>query len=171
MTGIAASDVSAVLVTRGDVNMAPILDSLHEQGVEDIILWDNSVRENEGVYGRYIGAAEAAYDVILFQDDDLFVPCIAELCDAYEPGVVTINFPAEYPLDIPWMGYGSIFDRGLWREPHQRYLAVFPFDAFFRNVCDAVFSMLTPLKVIHGGVHHRPEAYRPDRTSNQPDWY
>ncbi len=65
--------VSAVLVTRGDVPLDQITDSITAAGIDDIVVWSNAEREDLGVYGRYAGIAEAKHDIIYCQDDDCVV--------------------------------------------------------------------------------------------------
>ena len=48
--------VSAVLVTRGNVDMTAIVESLP---FDDVVVWDNSIRNDLGIYGRYAAIAEA----------------------------------------------------------------------------------------------------------------
>lgn len=66
-------NVSACLVTRGDVDMSPVITSLTAVGIDDIVVYDNSKRENLAVYGRYAAIAEAKHDLIYVQDDDVIV--------------------------------------------------------------------------------------------------
>ncbi len=66
-------NVSAVLVTRGDVPLDQITDSITAAGIDDIVVWSNAEREDLGVYGRYAGIAEAKHDLIYVQDDDCVV--------------------------------------------------------------------------------------------------
>jgi hypothetical protein len=170
--GLTPDQVSACLVTRGDVDMAPILASIRDQGITDIVVWDNSQREDLGAYGRYAAIEEAARQVIYTQDDDLLVPCIGQLIAAYEPGTMTINHPPEWPLDIPWNGKGGIFDRDLPQQAFDRYLAVHPFDRYFtHHVCDGVVGLLNPVKAIYGGHENLASAYQEGRISTSPGWY
>jgi len=166
---ISANGVSAILVTRGDVDLGPILSTLP---FDDVIVWDNSIREDLGVYGRYAASAEAKHEVIYTQDDDVLVPCINQLLAAYEPEVLTINHPSEWPLDIPWNGKGGIYDRDLPTTAFERYLARYPFDRYFtHHVCDGVFGLLTKVKTIDGGHQNLPQAYREGRVSTTDGWY
>lgn len=84
-------NVSAVIPTRGDVDMQPILDSLPAEW--EILIWDNgeqtcwvyeSGKSREGfsdavpgsdlaVYGRYAAIQYATHDLIYVQDDDVIV--------------------------------------------------------------------------------------------------
>jgi hypothetical protein len=81
--GEAPLNVSACLVTRGDVDMQPVIDSI-PKGWE-IVIWDNGVEEisrSDGwaevctdlsVYGRYAAIEHASHDLIFVQDDDVIV--------------------------------------------------------------------------------------------------
>jgi hypothetical protein len=64
-------NVTACLVTRGDVDLSLIVNSIAEAGISEIVVWDNSVREDRMVYGRYAAIAEASHDLIYVQDDDV----------------------------------------------------------------------------------------------------
>ena len=82
-------NVSACLVTRGDVDMRPILDSLPSEWEK--IVWDNSAGEmtrhprragkfdrvgglpDLSVYGRYAAIEHASHDLIYVADDDVIV--------------------------------------------------------------------------------------------------
>lgn len=93
-------NVSAIIVTRGDVDLQPIIASLPERW--EIIVWDNSGKVTEcwgrpagahrliaggeiiqgvkqapipnlSVYGRYAAIEYATWDVIYIQDDDVIV--------------------------------------------------------------------------------------------------
>src|SRR5689334_21850077 len=93
--------VSACLVTRGDVPMQPILDSL--PGEWEKIVWDNKqgpygidpngeqiwVRAYRGdlsVYGRYAAIEFATGDLIWVQDDDVIVSDPHAIVDAWCDG-------------------------------------------------------------------------------------
>jgi hypothetical protein len=91
-------NVSACLVTKGDVDMQPVLDSLSPEW--EVIVWDNGARDvtingrsvttHDGddpefsgkrfaqvaelsVYGRYAAIEYASHDLIYVQDDDVIV--------------------------------------------------------------------------------------------------
>lgn len=63
-----AVNVSAVIVSRGDVDLSEILDSLPRDWQK--VVWDNSRRDDLGVYGRYAAIEECEHDAIYVQDDD-----------------------------------------------------------------------------------------------------
>ncbi len=162
-------NVSAVIPTRGDVDLAPILESLP---FRDVVIWDNSKRPRDyGIYGRYAAIREAKYPVVVTQDDDLIVTCWLDLLDAYQPGWLTVNYPE--PWDIPWVARGAIFDCDLPGRAFQRYLARFPFDRYFtHSACDGVFALLTQrVQVIDEGSVDLPHGFAPGRVSTSPGWY
>lgn len=165
---ITPDQVSAVLVTRGDVDMTPILDTLP---FDDVIIWDNSVGPDLGIYGRYAAIAEAAHDVIVTQDDDLIVTDWDSILAAYQPGVLTINYPQ--PWDIPWVARGAVFDRDLPSAAFGRYLASYDFDRLLTHrICDAVFALLTDqVNVIDVGSEDLPHGFHAGRVSTSEGWY
>lgn len=80
--------VSAIIVTRGDVDLRSVLYSLPEEW--EVLVWDNRAGTvttwkgskwgvvahpvaNLSVYGRYAAIAHAANDLIYVQDDDVIV--------------------------------------------------------------------------------------------------
>ncbi len=148
---VTPSDLSAVVVTRGNVPLEPILDSFTDAGIHDFVVWDNSRRPDDlGVFGRYAALTECGRDVVLVQDDDVILPIetIVDLAAAYEPDRLIANMPQEnrkYYTDSCLIGYGAVFDRHLpemafarfanyWREPL----------AHLRRRPDVIFTALTP---------------------------
>ena len=159
--------ISACLVTRGDVDMTPILESLP---FDDIVVWNNKERDDLGIYGRYAAIAHAKHRVIYTQDDDVLVSCFDELQDAYQPGVLTVNYPQ--PWDIPWVARGSLFDRDLPGKAFRRYWDRFGSDEYFtHSACDGIFALLTPTKVIDHGSEDLPHGFHAGRVSTSPGWY
>lgn len=140
MAGLTPAEVSAVIVTRGDVPLDEIHDSFPEFG--EVIVWTNGqgcwVGRPDGtffydqgtlnlermevefpdvsVYGRYAAIKRATLPVVYVQDDDCIIPDIAGLLARYEPGRITANMPksrwADYP-DSCLVGWGAVFDRDL----------------------------------------------------------
>lgn len=122
-------NVSAVLVTRGNVDMAPVLDSLPPHWEK--VVWDNSGRvtvystlvhdlgmehlarmsndcEDMGVYGRYAALRHAHHDLIYVQDDDCLVAAPHLIADRWceltgEPG--RQGLVANMPLRFVEAGY------------------------------------------------------------------
>ena len=171
MTGIDPSKVTACLVTRGDCDMNPIIRSLKSQGIEDIVLWDNSIREDFGIYGRYAAIWEAANDVIVTQDDDVIVSAYDEILAMYQPGVLTVNYPE--PYDVPWPSAGSVFDKNLPEKAFQLYEgAGWERDHLFTHrTCDCIFSMLSSYVVIDVGREDLPHGFHAGRVSTSEGWY
>jgi hypothetical protein len=167
-----AAHVSAVLVTRGDVDLEPILASLP---FADLVVWDNSQRERDlGAFGRYAAIAEAKHEVIYTQDDDLIVQRHDELLAAWEEGMVVANMPAwktDY-LDTVLIGYGSLFNRSAPQAAFERYARFYEIDDedFYRIGADFVFPLLTPFKRGDFGIAELPYAHAADRTYRHPDY-
>jgi hypothetical protein len=159
---LSPEQTSAVLVTRGDVDLAPVLDSLP---FDDIVVWDNSKRKEDlKVFGRYAAVKEVRHSVIYTQDDDCVVDVGAVLA-AYEPGRVVSNMPAakrsEYRGIAPGValvGWGACFDADC-TLVLDRYIARYGRDELLLRECDRVFTSLTPQKLIDVSVTHRPHAF------------
>ena len=60
--------VAACLVTRGNVGMKEVIDSLPDEW--EVVVWDNSKRQDLGVFGRYAAIALTDAELIYVQDDD-----------------------------------------------------------------------------------------------------
>jgi hypothetical protein len=171
-----ASEVSAVIVTRGDVDLSPVLDSLP---FEDVVVWDNARRErNLGVYGRYAAIAEAKNDVIYAQDDDCVLEDFDALLAEYVSGSITANMPADHAAggtdysDSALIGWGSLFARHLPFAAFERYAVKYPIDDdVFHRTCDVVFSVLTPHKRCDIGFEHLPHAYADNKMYRQSGNY
>lgn len=160
-------NVSAVIVTRGDVDLTPILDTLP---YPDIVIWNNQERPDQGIYGRYAAIPEAKHDVIYTQDDDVLVTCHDQLAARYQPGRLLVNYPQ--PWDIPWVSRGALFHRDLPNLAFRRYWSVYPCDRYFTHyACDGVFALLTPHTVIDEGSEDLPHGFADGRVSTSPGWY
>ncbi len=161
-------NVTACLVTRGDVDMQPILDSL--SGI-DVELWNNSVEDDAGVYGRYLAVGRATHDIVYVQDDDclLTAEAIDRIVTAYEPGRIVANMPPDFRAhytDSCLVGFGAVFDRDLPARAFERYrLAEMPWDRRLRP--DVVFTALTPFTLVDVPFEHLPYAFGPDRMYRQ----
>jgi hypothetical protein len=157
-TPLRAHDVAAVLVTRGDVDLTPILDTLP---YDEVVIWDNSRRSRDlAAYGRYEAIKEARAEVIYFQDDDCLVTCHERLLGAYEDGKLLANMPArrlDY-TDTVLVGWGSLFRRDLPERAFARYADRYPTDdeQFRRIGADFIFPMLTPWKRVDFGFQDLP---------------
>lgn len=170
---ITADKVSCVIPTRGNVDMTEILESLEAEGFGEIIVWDNSKRENLGIYGRFAAIAEAKHDVIATQSDDVVVTHWPEILDAYEPGVTVINYPQEWTNDIPWICCGTVFDKGTEKRVFDLYQTAYDLDDdLMFYIADGVFACLAlPRKVLAYPYKELPWANDPGRVSTSPGWY
>jgi hypothetical protein len=170
---ISAKDVSAVIVTRGDVDLSPILATLP---YEDVVVWDNSKRKtDEGIYGRYLAIKQAKSKVIYFQDDDLLFTAHDELIAAYEPGKIVANMPSPWyeresydELGCALVGAGALVPRALPQKALARYLKRYPLDDLFRTYCDIPVGILSPSKRVDLGYEILPCATAPNRVNLQP---
>lgn len=142
-----AADISAVLVTRGDIDLTPVIESLP---FDDIVVWDNSKREQDlKCYGRFAGVADAKNEWIYVQDDDALVPTAGLLrrFNPAEPGVF-----ANKPQSEGWrfLGLGAFFHR---ETVHcfDRYLELYGFDDDFLRVADIVYAYQQPYQAVDLG--------------------
>lgn len=170
---ISPADVTAIIVTRGDVPIAPITETLI---FPEVIVWDNSRRPVDlGVCGRWAAIAEASNPVVFLQDDDCVMTPEAQrdLCAAYEDGIYLSNMNPNhngglYPL-LPLAGWGSMIRGDLpeaalsrWRE---RYPADYALSRDFLEIgCDIVVGVLTPSRMIDLGHTNFDHAHAPTRT-------
>jgi hypothetical protein len=110
-------NVSAIIVTRADHDLTPLLTSLLSSPVEEILIWDNSGevtvevdREprikwlNYGgpdlaVYGRYAAIEHANGDLIYVQDDDCVLP--PESIEKLMTGMLDAN--SVHPAEIGYV--------------------------------------------------------------------
>lgn len=163
--------VAACLVTRGDVPLDDVIETIPEEW--EIVVWNNAKRENLAVYGRYAAISLTDADVIYVQDDDA-VTDPAAIATAYEPGKITANMPGEFRHDFYTdhclVGFGAIFDRGL---PDAAFSQLFAFDDApgiqegFRRTCDIPFTMLTPYTLVAVEHRNQPWAFHDDRMWKQ----
>lgn len=170
---LSPDDVSAVLVTRGNVDMQPIINSLP---YKDIVVWDNSKRDRDlKVYGRYEAIKEAKNRVIYWQDDDVLFTNHTTLLGMYEPGKVIANMDkdwidgAGYRGLVTMMGAGSLCDRDLPERVFARYFAAgYEIDDDFLTEADFAFGVIAPSKVIDIGYSTFDYTDDADRLYTQP---
>lgn len=163
------SKVTACLVTRGDVDMDPILQTLP---YEQIILHDNSRGTNFKTFGRYHAAIHAPTEVVYFQDDDTVFTQHEKLLEAYEPGITTAVYghgqsEAGYG-DLPLVCGGALAHRSQIQEAITLYSSFFPLNEDFLYDCDFAVGCLIPFKQIRLPFLIRDVAYNGRRLADEP---
>lgn len=179
-------NVAACIVTRGDQNLLPIIQSLPPDW--EVIVWDNSRERDLKVYGRYAAIDRTDAEVIYVQDDDVIVSDPDAIVRRWHgalghewdktllPGVVC-NMPAEFRHDFyeehALVGFGAVFHRGAperaferFEEPHMP-VAIYERD-FFNRTCDIVFTALTDRVLVDVPKEDLPWAHYQDRMWKQP---
>ena len=176
---VTPDQVSAVLVTRGNVDMGPIVDSLI---FDDIVIWDNSVEpQDQMTFGRCLAIERAKHDIIYSQDDDLIHSPENQLrlLEQYEPGVLVgcmwdewsagaaaQGIPHGYD-DLVFAGSGAIYDRDIPPAAVDRYLECFPLDDFFRLWADTIIGIIAPTRQVDIRFEVLPSASDDYRMCNQ----
>ena len=168
------SDVTAIVVTRGDVDLGEIGASLNEAGYRSVYVYDNNEALNLGVWGRWHAALLAPTPVVYVQDDDCIVEGHDALCIAHaaRPRVgITANMPVsrwdDYP-DSCLVGWGALIDRDRIQPAISRWVANAKFGGAFRLECDIVLTTLIPHVKVDLGFRHLPWAETPDRMFRNP---
>lgn len=191
---MALVNVSVVIPTRGDVDMRPVVESLSM--FDEVLVWDNSVREDLGVYGRYAMIEHARNDLILTQDDDVIVSDPQAIVDRwrdacsvaaqgllYVDGIDEIaaglhlvaNMPQEFRhdgyKDSCLVGFGACFHRDTPARAFNRWTKGLQPDTEFESfnrTCDIVFTALTPRVLVDVPKTDLPYAHAPGRMWKQP---
>jgi hypothetical protein len=172
--------VSAVIVTRGDVDLTPILDSLI---FDDVVVWDNSVEDDAMTYGRILATRRAKHEVIYSQDDDIIHTTENQLriLSEYEPNVLTGCMWKEWSDgareqgiesgydDLVFAGSGSVYDVHIPWTAAAEYLANYPDDHFFRLWSDTITGVLAWTKQIDVRFQALPCAENANRMCNLPN--
>lgn len=162
--------VSAALVTRGDVDMGEILDSIEAAGVRDVVVWNNRDRGQDlQCYGRFAAVAECANDWIYTQDDDLVAPVsglLAEVDPDTDRGQVVANNRADEEWRL--LGIGSVFHRSLVEGCFDAYTSRHGFDTDFCRVADVVFAYQHPYRRVVLGYRDLPWGFH---TAENPRMY
>lgn len=191
-------NVSAIIVTRGDVDLAPVLDSLPDDWEQ--IVWDNSSEQDLSVYGRYAAIEEyASHDLIYVQDDDVIVSDPQAIVDEWDNwndqhlfmstdstpvGGLVANMPQEFRhdgyTDSCLVGFGAAFHRDLPARAFSKFMTspeaellttgdLINGGSWFNRTCDVVFTTLTTRVFVDVPITHREFASDPDRMWKQPN--
>ena len=170
---IDASQVSAVLVTKGDVDLEPILATLP---YEDVVIWNNAEHAVDmKTLGRHLAEAQCKNDVVYHQDDDLLFRNHEALLAEYVPGRITANMPSPWYEKVQYaekrqvmLGGGSLVDKGLTKIALSRYLERYALDDDLLVYCDCIVGALTPSHRIDVGFEALPQCEWENRISTQP---
>ncbi len=172
LRGLDPRDVSAVIVTRGNVDLTPTLAPLP---FDDVVVWNNAEREHDyKVVGRYAAIPETKNPVIFWVDDDVVFSAFDELLAAYEPGRLVCNMDkswvegAGYKNRCGMQGAGSLCDADIPARIWAQYLAAYPWDDDALVEGDFVFGALVPFTVVDLGYQVRKFSDDPDRLYMQP---
>lgn len=171
------SEVSAIIVTRGDKDLSTIIRTLI---FDDVVVWDNSKFPDIKLFGRYAAIHLARGSYVYFQDDDAIVPQAAQeaLCALSGPGRLAVNMPAGHNLGHPelhLLGWGSVAPRWLpsaCLATAYRRLGWDPgSEEFMRLGCDIAVSVLAADKVRADLGHvDMSYAHAPDRVHRDPEY-
>jgi hypothetical protein len=154
---LSPNEVTAVIVTRGDVDLQPVLDSLI---FDEVIVYDNSRLPDLKTYGRVAAAASASNTAIYSQDDDILhsPKQQRQILNAYEPGVLTGCMWREWSDgarrqgiengydDLVFPGSGSISDFWVWESALARYTTNWMPDDFLHLWSDTIIGVISPTK-------------------------
>lgn len=158
--------VACVIVTRGDTDLTPILDSLPT--FPEVVVWNNQKRlQNARVLGRYLAITETSRPYIYTQDDDAICPA-ADLVTVYQGDGLLVNVP---PGEHPFVGWGAIFPRNLPQAAIADYVAAYGVSDDVYRWPDVIVAHLSGSTSIDLGHQDLPWATSPDRMYQQPDHY
>ena len=176
MPHLALSDVTAILVTKGDVDLQPILDSLPYR---DVRIWNNADTVLDAkTFGRWLCAESPGTErVWYFQDDDVIFRDHDALLREHRPGLATLNMPSPWyesvqaswePLYLGMFGGGALVPRYLARAAFAPYLERYGCDDLFLELCDLVAGTFIPWHRVDLGFETLPQATAPDRICRRP---
>jgi hypothetical protein len=187
------TDVTAIIVTRGDVDLLPIMETIPDAW--EVLVWDNGLGvlrtfENEkwgiradglpdlSVYGRYRAIRYAAHPIIYVQDDDCVVSEPEQIAwesdsggSAY--GQLVCNMPHLFRggerEEAVLVGFGAAFHRDLPAAAFERFGRGGIAPSVFKDQCDLVFTTLTPVLKTHVPIEVLDYAFAEDRMYRKPD--
>jgi len=156
--------ISAVIPTRGDVDLGPIVDRLREYPeVRQII-----IEIGDTPFNRYLGAEKARYPVIYTQDDDCITD-IRPLIERYRPAILVNAMTAEHEPNYrgqrdTLIGFGGIFHRD-----RLSVLNGWERDPLFLRESDRVFTSLVPYETVFPQIEILDCSCNGDRMWKQPE--
>lgn len=178
---IAPEDVTAVLVTRGDVPqlISDRIAQFQRLGMKHV-LWNNATSAYDlKVYGRYEAADRmATTKIVFFQDDDIVLTDeqILNILANYEPGILVSNMYDDWIesmqyFDLAMVGLGAVCDNGLWHDAFKRWKHAYGEDPSnedrFLLDPDFIFGVLAKWRRFDFGHEILPEASADNRLWRQ----
>lgn len=161
---------TAVIVTRGDVDLAPVLDSLPAGWPK--LIWNNSEKLVDlKVYGHFAALADVETEYVYMADDDAICPAQAVLDAWSEKEHADKILTNVRDGDTPWISWGAIFRKDLPGPAIDRYVSAYGFDDDVLLWCDLIFALLTPWVNVDLGVEHLPHARAANRMVMKPTHY
>lgn len=165
--------ITAIVITRGNVDMTEILESLPYPDVQIV------TRVTEGdhkILNRYLAIADTDTPFLYYQDDDIVFTRHKELMEAHgnRTDLFTSNMPSPWwdqmyaDKAIALTGAGCIMPRELPWKAFGHYLTRYPCDELFEIYCDLVMGGLTPYHRIDLGFKILPCASDPGRIWTTP---
>jgi len=170
-------DVTAVIVTRGNVDLNPVYMALAPYfKATQLVTWNNRCADCDlGPFGQFYAAHfYARTPLVYFQDDDVRATALPELLASWERGKVVCNMPQAHQDNYAaapdrLMGFGSIFEWSMIRPTFAHYVKHFPVDKILLREPGRLFTCLNPWKVVNVGHEDMDYARDPDRLYRQPD--
>lgn len=158
--------VSAVIPTRGNVDVGPIWNRLRqysEIGEVRFVIGDTP-------FNRYKAMLESNAEILFTQDDDC-VTDLGPLFEAYDPAVIvnamTPEHAAQYRGPQTLIGFGAIFHRELVRFAFERW--TWKRDDLFYRESDRIFPTVNRHETVFPEIEILPHASDADRLWKQPD--
>lgn len=167
--------VDAVIVTKGDVNLYPIRQTLSH--FEKVVVWDNSKGPNMGPFGQFLAATYLCSSrLVYFQDDDC-TTSPDSIVSAWEPGKIVCNMGCEgheknyVNRKDKLMGFGSCFERELIKPTFEEFWKHYPIDYVTWREPGRIFTAMNheSIKVVNVPVCNLPWATDSDRLYRQAD--
>ncbi len=168
--------VTPVIVTRGDVDLKPILEVFGP--LAGAVVWDNSKAPIDlAPFGAFAAAAVVRTPLIYFQDDDVIVRHWRQLVSLWTPGRIVCNMAPDFQKAYAnkrdkLIGHGGVFETSLVRPTFERYFQHFPGgDGILMREANRIFTGLNwpMLHVEYVGHDSLPYASSPGRLWKQPD--